>query len=64
MSKNQFLLQISALESLQVNFNCFNSHNICFGKKKKNKKTQKNKETEHCFKWSSTEAVISLQHWV
>lgn len=45
MSKNQFLLQISALESLQVNFNCFNSHNICFGKKKtKTKKPRKTKK--------------------
>lgn len=45
MSKNQFLLQISALESLQVNFNCFNSHNICFGKTKtKTKKPRKTKK--------------------
>lgn len=47
MSKNQPSLQIPALESLQVNFNCFNPDNICFEDKKK--KQHKNKEAEHLF---------------
>lgn len=41
MSKNQPSLQIPALESLQVNFNCFNPDNICFEDKKKQPQEQR-----------------------